>query len=316
MTSEYLISWIDDYLALRRGMGFDLRDTRAMLVDFAHYVDGTHHPGAFTAQMIVTWACSGPVSRARARTRFTAVRGFAQYLRTFDPAIEVPAADAVTSGRHRVQPHIYSDAEFAELCRQAAAMRPRGGLRPRTYVTYFSLLLATGLRLSEACALETADVDLVNGLLTVRSGKFRKSRLVPLHPTATQALARYARFRDACPVVSRSERFFRTDNIPALEPKAVKATFSRLRAQLGWTTEGRVRRPRIHDMRHTFAVRRLLRWYEQGADVDRKILALATYLGHTRVSHTYWYLCAVPELMAITSQRFEHFAQRPQEVGS
>jgi len=180
-----------------------------------------------------------------------------------------------------------------------------------TYGVFFSLLASTGLRLSEACRLERRDVDLAHGVLTIRMSKFRKSRLVPLHPTSVQALTRYAARRDA--VAPLSEFFFRTDQAPALKRSTVEGTFRTVRLRLGWTSQGRARRPRIHDFRHTFAVRRLLRWYQDGVDLDRKILALATYLGHTQVSHTYWYLSAVPELMAVTAQRFEHFAQPERE---
>jgi integrase len=175
-------------------------------------------------------------------------------------------------------------------------------------------LVSTGLRLSEACRLHRNDVDLREGLLTVREGKFRKTRLVPLHPTAVQALTRYAARRDAFQGAPRSEFFFPTDRAPALTRAAVEHTFSSLRDRLDWTTHGRTGHPRIHDLRHTFAVRKLLRWYEEGADVNRKILALATYLGHAKVTDTYWYLSAVPELMAVTARRFELFAQ-PQRGG-
>jgi integrase len=189
-------------------------------------------------------------------------------------------------------------------------------LRPLTYAVFFSLLATTGLRLSEARRLERGDVDLAHGVLTIHRSKFRKSRLVPLHPTSVEALTRYAARRDACPDLPRSEFFFRTDRAPALRRFTVEGTFCSLRQRLGWTAHGRARRPRIHDLRHTFAVRRLLRWYQQGVDLDGKILALATYLGHAKVSGTYWYFSAVPELMAITAQRFEQFARRAPEDAS
>jgi integrase len=212
--------------------------------------------------------------------------------------------------RRRKPPHIYSDGEIADLLRAAAALRPPGGLRPQTYVTLFALLAATGLRISEARRLTTHDVDLEAGRLVIRESKFRKSRLVPLHPTAVTGLRRYADLRDRYAGLPRSERFFRTEHAVELKQRAVESSFERLRVRLGWTAQGRTRRPRIHDLRHTFAVRRLLRWYEEGADLDRKLLALATYLGHTKVADTYWYLSAIPELLAITSKRFEHFARR------
>ena len=195
-------------------------------------------------------------------------------------------------------------------------MLPQQGLRPATYVAYFSLLVSTGLRLSETCRLTTDDVDLVNGILVIRETKFRKSRLVPLHPSTTQALARYGDRRDACRAASQSEHFFRTEHSPRLTRDAVEKTFSRIKQRLGWTGHGRTRQPRIHDLRHTFVTRRLLRWYQDGADVDHKILALATYIGHAKVTDTYWYCTAVPELLASNSQRFERFAHRAPEQRS
>ena len=217
------------------------------------------------------------------------------------------------SARQETLPTIW---RISALLRECSLLRPRDGLRPRTYVAFFSLLASTGLRLSEARRLERSDVDLSKGLLTVRAGKFRKSRLVPLHPSSVQALARYVRQRDAFRFAPRSEFFFRTDHGRALQRAAVEKTFSRLRDRLRWTSQERARRPRIHDLRHTFAVRRLLRWYEEGTDLDRKMLALSTYLGHAKVTDTYWYLSAVPELMAITSRRFAQFARREQERAS
>jgi integrase/recombinase XerD len=198
----------------------------------------------------------------------------------FDPATEVPPAGLLGPVPRHKQPHIYSDAEVAALLEQASLLRPHGGLRPKTYVAYFSLLVSTGLRLSKACRLAPGDVDLAAGVLTVREGKFRKARLVPLHQSATQALARYASDRDACLDAPRSGCFFRTDRAPELKPETVKKTFARLRQRVGWTAEGRARRPRIHDLGHTFAVRRLLAWHEEGADVDAKMLALSTYLDY------------------------------------
>ena len=158
------------------------------------------------------------------------------------------------------------------------------------------------------------DVDVVDGILTVRLSKFRKSRFVPLHPTTTDALRLYAAHRDRCRTPRPLSRFFQTDRAPALTRDAVERTFSRIRRRLTWSAAGRTRRPRIHDLRHTFAVRRLLAWSTEGIDVNRQILALATYLGHAKVSDTYWYLSAVPELMALTARRFEAFARQPEVI--
>lgn len=317
MTPPKWLVLVEDYLALRRGMGFDIEQLGWLLRDFARYTERIEHRGPITVDLAVQWAMSSRSGDpARGERRLWAVRQFARHRAAFDPATEVAPAGLLGRIPGRTQPHIYSDAEITALLRECSRLRPRGGLRPTTYVVFFSLLASTGLRLSEARHLERRDVDLAHGLLTIRMSKFRKSRLVPLHPTSVQALTSYAARRDAFRDVPRSEFFFRTDRAPALDRFAIEKTFSSVRHRLGWTAPGRARRPHIHDLRHTFAVRRLLRWYEEGVDLDRKILALATYLGHARVSHTYWYLSAVPELMAITAQRFEQFARCEQESAS
>ena len=317
MTPPRLLALVDDYLVLRCGLGFDVDKLGWLLRDFARYTERIEHRGPITVDLAVRWAVSSRSGDpARAERRLGAVRQFARHRAAFDPATEVPPAGLLGRIPRRPQPHLYSDAEISALLLECSRLRPHDGLRPRTYVAFFSLLASTGLRLSEACRLTRRDVDLSKGLLTIRESKFRKSRLVPLHPTGVLALTSYAAQRDAFRDAPRSEFFFRTVRAPALERAATEKTFCRLRHRLGWTSHGRARRPRIHDLRHTFAVRRLLRWYEEGVDVDRKILALATYLGHAKVTDTYWYLSAVPELMAVTSHRFEHFARRERESAS
>jgi integrase len=169
------------------------------------------------------------------------------------------------------------------------------------------------MRCGEARHLGVEDVSFADKSLVVRNGKSGKIRFLPLHPSTAVALARYAELRDSYLGVPDSGCFFRTERCQSLGKAAVEGTFSYLRRVLGWTAQGRARVPRIHDIRHTFVVRRVLAWYEEGHDIDGKILALATYLGHVRVSDTYWYLSAVPELLAATSRRFEHFARNREE---
>lgn len=315
MTPPKFLDLANEYLALRRGLGFELEWPGQLLVEFARYVDGLGHDGHLTTDLVVQWAlATGSGDAGAAARRVSAVRQFARYRAVFDPDTEVPPQGLLGRRPRGRQPHIYSEEEVASLLTQARLLLPRGGLRPKTYVAFFSLLVSTGLRLSEACRLVPADVDLAHGVLTIRETKFRKSRLIPLHATTTEALTYYAAYRNAPGI--RSGCFFRTDHAPALKRTTVEKTFSRIRHRLEWTAGGRVHRPRIHDLRHTFAVRRLLRWCQDGKDVDRKMLALATYLGHAKVTDTYWYLSAVPELMAITSERFERFARRDEEEPS
>ncbi|HVS48335.1 MAG TPA: tyrosine-type recombinase/integrase [Candidatus Dormibacteraeota bacterium] len=314
MTPPGMLHLVEEYLAFRRGLGFDLESAGWKLRDFGRYADRVAHQGPLTTDLAVQWALSSHSSDpAHAGRRLSVLRPFARHRAAFDPGTEIPPVGLLGPRGRRKQPHVYEDQEVAALLEQASLLLPRGGLRPRTYVAYFSLLASTGLRLSEACHLAPGDVDLVHGILTVRESKFRKSRLVPLHPTATEALLRYAAFRDACREAPPSRGFFHTHRAAVLTRAAVQTTFASLRKRLGWTAHGRARRPRIHDLRHTFVVRRLQRWYEDGAELDRKIHALATYLGHAKVTDTYWYLSAIPELMAITSQRFERFARQQQD---
>lgn len=310
MKRRSLFGLVDDFLAMRRQLGFDVERHRWLLRDFARFTERIRYRGPITVDLARRWALSScPGEPVRAERRLSVLRQFAHYLTTLDPATEIPPAGLLGRATRRNQPHIYSEAEISSLLQACSRLHPREGLRPSTYLAFFSLLASTGLRLSEACRLHRRDVDLREGLLTVRQGKFGKSRLVPLHPSAVEALARYAARRDALQDTPQSGFFFRTDRASVLKRATVETTFSKMRDGLGWAAHGRAGRPRIHDLRHTFAVRRLLRWYEEGADVNRKILALANYLGHAKVTDTYWYLSAVPELMAITARRFEHFAQ-------
>jgi len=318
MMSSSMQTLVDDYLAMRGELGFNVEGQHWLLRSFARYADQIEHSGPVSIDLAVRWALlSRPGDPARAERRLGVVRQFARHRAVFEPETEIPPAGFIGRiPRRNRQPHIYSDEEISAFLRECDRLLPRGGLRPRTYVAFFSLLASTGLRLSEARRLERRDVDLDQALLTVRAGKFRKARLVPLHPTSVQALAAYALRRDAFRNAQASKFFFRTEQAPLLQLAAVEKTFSRLRERLGWSSDGRAGRPRIHDLRHTFAVRRLLRWYEAGVEVDRKVLALSTYLGHANVTDTYWYLSAVPELLAVISERFEQFARGERDGGA
>lgn len=307
-----MVTLAEEYLALRRGLGFALKSCGQQLLGFAQYVDSIDHRGPITVELAVRWARlphdTAPYWWAR---RLQIVRQFAQHRILFDPQTEIPPAGLLGPSSRRVTPHIYSDAEIASLLRAAGELGPVGGLRPHTYVTLLGLLLITGLRISEALRLGRNDVDLDSDVLMVRLTKFRKSRLVPLHPSAVTVLAKYAHLRDLYHPQSSAPTFFLNELGRTLGASGVAKTFNSLRSKLGWTKKWDCRRPRLHDMRHTMAVRTLLRWYHEGADVDRKMPALSTYLGHVEVRDTYWYLTAVPELMALTAARFEAYLRSP-----
>lgn len=310
MSNSSMLSSVEEYLAFRRGLGFDLKSPAWSLRAFARYARQTGHHGPITLDLATRWALASRSSGlAHAARRLGIIRSFARHRVLIDPATEIPPVGLLGPIPRRKQPHIYSEDEICALLQQASQLLPRGGLSPKTYVAFFSLLFSTGLRMSEACRLTCSDVDLGRGLLTIRGTKFRKSRWVPLHPSTTRALTGYALQRNATVRNDVTGYFFRTERVPILTTAAVEKAFARMRRRLHWSAQGRARRPRLHDARHTFAVRRLLRWYQEGADVGQKILALSTYLGHAKVTDTYWYLTGVPELLAVASQRFERRVQ-------
>jgi integrase/recombinase XerD len=304
---------VEDYVTLRRSLGYRSPSQERALRAFARYLDRDGHQGPIQLEHSLDWATStaspDPCNPAR---RLTTVRGFLRYLSALDGATEVPTPGMLGPTGHRKPPHVYSDREIGDLLHAAAGLVPAGGLRPRCYATLFGLLACTGLRIAEALSLTCGDVDLAGGMLTVRAGKRGRMRLVPLHPSALAPLRDYAAEREQrYGPPGDAAAFFRTDRSDHISYNAANSTFTVLRRQLGWTAAGRTRAPRVHDLRHRMVVRRIQAWHAQGVDVDRKIAVLATYLGHVEVRDVYWYLSAAPELMNIIANRFEAFAQYP-----
>ena len=304
-----MIDLVEEYLEYRRRLGVQMRAQSWLLRAFAHYADGTGHCGPLTTELAVRWARlpanAAPLYQAR---RFGVVRGFARYRVIFDPDTEIPPEGLLGPARRRPTPHIYTEAEQSALLAAARRLKSLTGLRSRTYATLIGLLNCTGMRISEALRLTQDDVDWGQRTLTIRQTKFHKSRMIPLHPTTVQALETYARFRDQCHPIPRTDTFFVSQRGAPPTYGTVAHTFGELRTHLPGPQRPEGRAPRIHDLRHTFACRRLLRWYAEGVDLDYAILALSTYLGHAQVSDTYWYLTGIPELLALAAARFEQFA--------
>ncbi len=308
-----------NYLSERRRLGFGLCSTGYAVMSFARYVDGLGHHGPLTVEVMADWArrdkwhSDEPATWAR---RLKMLRSFARYLQQFEPRTEVP--DDSTFGRigQRLAPHIYSEQEIVDLLAAARRLGPTPGLRGATYEALFGLIASTGLRVSEAVHLFDTDVDLKLGTLTVRRTKFAKSRQVPLHPSAVQALLRYRRMRHRYVAVTEETPFFvgtRGKRLGhSLGLRQVDRVFIGLRDPLGWVNRGAHAGPRIHDLRHAFIVRRVMLWHAQGVDVDQAMLALSTYVGHAMVTNTYWYLTGVPQLMAVAAAKFESFMQAPE----
>jgi integrase len=306
---------VDAYLVERRRQGFHLRSRDAFLSGFARFVEAKRHRGPLTAELMVEWVRAGKHGHGDAGTwarSWGRLRHFICYLRQFEPDTEVPEASLFGPEPGRVAPHIYREDEIVDLLAAARALGPSGSLRPFTYEALFGLMASTGLRVSEAVHLRDADVDLKREMLTIRQTKFAKSRQLPIHPSTVKALARYRKQRERHLPTTADMPFLissrgRRLGQPLGERQAHRV-FTGLRGGLDWVNRGGHDAPRLHDLRHTFAVRRLVRWYADGAELDQKMLALSTYLGHAEILYTYWYLTAVPELMAIAAGRFEQFA--------
>lgn len=295
------------YLAERRLLGFELVGPTTELMRFARYADARGHRGPLTLELQLGWAREHVMrtSAVTAARRLEVVRPFAAYHRQFEPATEIPPTDALGRGHRRPVPHIYTDEEVEQLLQAAAGLAPPDGLRPMTYRTLFGLIAAVGLRLSEAVHLTVGDVDLEAGAITVRKTKFRKSRCLPLHASTIHALKLYRQVRDDHWAADPGAPFFVSHAGAALPKRTVQTVFSGLRPRLGWKARGDYPSARLHDLRHTFAVRRLQRWREEGQSIEHALFWLCTYLGHARISDTYWYLTGVPELMAAIGERFE-----------
>ncbi len=303
-----MVQQVQAYLTHRRAMGFDLRSSESLLLSFAKFVEQSGWRRPLTTDLILRWVrLPKSTSSSYNSSRLSAVRGFARYLAARDNRHEVPDW-RLTPRVFRMQPHIYDEHQLEQLLAAAGRMRPTYELRPLVYQTLFGLLASTGLRISEALKLTRGQVDLERGILRIEQTKFKKSRLVPLHSTATRALRHYAVARDRQWGTQSEGAFFVGRRGLALDRILVSVAFRRLRSELGWHRgNGGWSRPRIHDLRHSFACRCLLRWYQDGENVHNRIAALSTYLGHSSVANTYWYLTAVPELLAIAGSRFERF---------
>jgi integrase len=259
-----------------------------------------------TTDLALRWAQQPQnVQPAQWAARLSFVRSFARYWSATDPRTEIPPMGLLPYRAKRATPYIYSNDEIQHLLKAARNLPPSTGLRPWTYYSLFGLMAVTGMRISEAIRLDHADVDLKQGLLTVRLTKFSKSRLIPLHPSTVKRLKRYLHRRDELYPQPLTARFFLSNQGTPLTDCMVRWTFVKLSRQIGLRKVGGSSSPRLHDLRHRFAVTTLLHWYRTGLDVEQRLPVLSTYLGHAHVTDTYWYLSAIPELLALTKDRLE-----------
>jgi integrase len=297
---------LNDYLSLRVSLGFKMDDARQALPQFVAFLH-RHRARAISIRLAVQWAVEPQTAKSGYwAQRLSMARGFAKYLSGIDPRTEIPPTGILRYGNRRRKPHIYTPEETRRLLQATRTNGWTGRIRPKTYATLFGLLSVTGLRLSEALNLDDGDVKLDEGLLMIRESKCRKSRLVPLHVTTVQKLARYRHQRNQLQSRRPTPAFFVLNNGHRPKVIAAEREFLRVARKIGLRGPLGTKGPYLHDFRHTFAVRTLLGWYRSGMDVERHMPELSTYLGHAHVAATYWYLSAEPELLQLAATRLDH----------
>jgi len=297
---------LDRYLSVRRSLGYNLGTAERILRRFVQFADlegAVHIDTALFLRWHATLAEACTSTRA---ARLTVVRLFAQWLSSFDPAHEVPPRGLLPGSMQRSRPHIYTDAEIGAIIATAKALPSIYGLRGLTCSTLFALIAVSGLRISEALALDRGDIDADHGVLRVRQGKLGKERLLPLDRSVVTQLIDYLAERDRL-IGHPAKPLFVTDKATRLTDCAARYNFARACQQIGIRTHQPYckhgRGPRVHDLRHSFAVKTMIGWYRTGKDPAREMIRLTTYLGHSKPSNTYWYLEAVPELLDLAMTR-------------
>jgi len=299
---------VDDYLALRRQLGVMLHEAGRVLTAFAGYAAQTHAEYVTTA-LVLRWAAQlTHVSAATINGRFHMIRRFAEWRQLTDPRTEVPPADLLPGRYRRRSPRLYREDDIPRLLAAARQLPSAQGLRGRTYETLFGLLAVTGLRSSEVVALDDDELNHRQATLLIRRTKFGKSRLVPVHTSTMAALAAYQAKRDRIVRHRFDDALFVSERGVRITQHIAEYTFARVSAQIGLRPQFRAHRlgrgfPRLHDLRHRFAIRTLVDGYRGGGPVDPLLPVLATYLGHVHVQDTYWYLEAVPELLQLATER-------------
>ncbi len=297
---------LNRYLTIRRSLGYLLRaDERVLrkLVAFAEQQGADY----ISTDLFLRWhKASGSANRHTWAQRLVMVRLFAQWLHGIDLKHEVPPQGLIPKSNRRSKPYIYSDDEIRRVVEAAAELPSFNGIRGLTYPVLFGLIAVTGMRISEALFLDVRDVDLETGVITIQRGKFGKSRLLPLSAGTTARLAAYARERDRH-LGCRPQPFFVSDRAERISDSAARSNFAVVCQNIGLRRAERFGRsghgPRIHDLRHSFAVRTLMNWYRTSKDPMREMIRLTTYLGHANPADTYWYIEAVPELLQLASER-------------
>lgn len=308
-----LTAELDRYLNIRRSLGYDLSTSERILRKLVAFAEREKTEYISTALFLRWQNAFGNANRETRARRLGMVRLFAQWLHCMDPKHETPPEGLIPSRYKRARPHIYTEDEVRRIVETAATLPSINGIRPLSMSTLFGLIAVTGLRISEALSLDVIDVDLDIGVLTLRRGKLGKARLLPVSDCTAARLRAYALERDRLLGV-RPKAFFVSDHGARVTDCGARYSFASVCQSIGLRSAQKFNRhgrgPRIHDLRHTFAVRTLLNWYRAGKDPAQEMIKLTTYMGHVKPAHTYWYIEAIPELLDLASRRAEREMQR------
>ena len=298
-----------DYLAVRRALGFKLHGHDRLLVDFLDYLEDSD-AATITCSAALAWATGRPhASPTQWAQRLSVVRGFARHLQCLDPTVEVPPSDLLSRPRYHPAAYLYSEADITRLLEVAGTLRP--ALRGATYQPLLGLLSVTGMRIGEAIGLDRENVDLRAGVLHIPLTKFRKHRRLPLHESTCAALRDYAQVRDELCPHPKAPTFFVSIRGTRLLDVTVHHVFRKLLIEIGLEPQPDGTGPKVHGLRHTFAVATVRDWHREGADPTGKLSLLSAYLGHADPAYTYWYLQACPELLGLAAERLERWQERP-----
>jgi integrase/recombinase XerD len=312
MTAHELTRHLESYLALRTALGLRLQHEQRLLQSFIDCVGRQGSSQPLRAAVAVDWACApspqGP--RADAARRLSVVRRFLTFVRAHAPETEVPDHHLVAGARRRA-PYLFSAAQLTSLLHAAHHAGPSGSLRPHTLATLVGVLASTGIRSGEALQLELPDVQLDANppRLLIAPAKFHKARWVPLHATTVSQLRHYLQLRQQHVPHPTTNMFFLSASGQSVRHASLLAWFSQTCRRLGFQPPDGIRRPCLHSLRHTFAVSRVVRWYEAGLDVHERLPHLSVYLGHVHPRESYWYLTATPELLIQAASRFAQYAR-------
>jgi integrase/recombinase XerD len=298
-----LTTSLHEYINVRRSLGYQLKKSERYLKAFIKYLKKKNYQ-YITVQLALEWATLPQnVKRSYWSRRLSTIRLFAQYRMPEDPRTEVPPLCLLSQQPNRATPYIYSEKEIRQLLEACHLLSSRG-LRHHTYFTFFGLMVVTGCRIGELILLNRDDLDIKNNWIIIRNSKCNKSRLLPLHQTTIRQLKKYSEIRDKFPV-NDVNAFFLSDLGMRMTEWSTRYAFIQISKQIGLRNSFDSYGPRIHDIRHSFAVRTLLNWYREGININKKIILLSTYLGHKKPTDTYWYITGTPELLAQAMTRLE-----------